>query len=99
MTTTYQKQRKAKLGSRNPRWKGGKAKASNGYTTVPAPWKGSGGQREYEHVVKAKPKRGQLIHHKNRNRADNRPSNLLATKRHRGVKKGLAKRIAEELPE
>ncbi len=93
---TKQKQRKAKLGKRNPRWKGGKAKSSGGYITL-ASGKPGGNDRPYEHDVIAKVKKGQVAHHKNKNRADNSRRNLQATRRHRGIKKGIAKKVAEPL--
>lgn len=90
MNSTKQKQRQAKLGNKNPMWghggKGGEAKSSHGYITVPAPGKGKGGKRVYKHQVVAHSKKGQVVHHHNRNRADDRPSNLTATSHHRGVK-------------
>lgn len=94
---TAQKQRKAKLGKKNPNYRGGTSKASTGYITVPAPERGKGGKRKYQHQVVAKAKKGQVVHHKNKNRADNRPGNLVATKHHRGVKRTLVLDIAKGL--
>ena len=87
--TTRRKQRAAKLGKKNPGWKTGRSIDSNGYATVPAPRKGSGGKRQYEHIVKARPKRGEVVHHKNRNRADNRRDNLQRTRKHPGGKQRI----------
>jgi hypothetical protein len=86
--TVSVKARKAKIGKRNPNYKGGKSIDSNGYVTVPAPERGKGGRRKYEHRVKAKAKRGQVVHHKNNAtkgiaaRRDNRVSNLQRTTNH-----------------
>lgn len=85
--TTRRKQRAAKLGRKNPNYKTGKSTDSNGYVTIPAPRKGSGGKRQYEHIAKAKPKRGQVAHHKDRDRSNNRRSNLQPTRKHPGGKR------------
>ena len=83
--STRAKQRRAQIGRRNSNWRGGRSVDSNGYVTVPRGKRG--GAREYEHIVKARSKRGQRVHHRNANRADNSRGNIVATRRHRGQAK------------
>lgn len=84
---TKAKQRKAKLGTKNPNWGNGKSR-ERGYETVPAPWKGKGGRREYVHRIKTGARKGEAVHHKDKQRSHNTNSNLQRTTNHPGRKGG-----------
>ena len=77
-----EKLRAKRIGKQNPNDKGGKSIDSNGYVTLPAPERGKGGQRKYEHRVKAHAKRGVPVHHVDRNRSNNSRGNLENKKNH-----------------
>lgn len=81
----------AKLGKYNPRrgadshlWKGGICRHSNGYILIRMPSHPNCDVRGYvgEHVLVAEKKigrylkKGEVAHHKNKNKTDNRPSNI-----------------------
>jgi hypothetical protein len=78
--------RQQRIGSANPNWKGGRARTSDGYWSVPeTPAKSKGGKRRLEHRVKAKARKGQKTHHVDHNRGNNAPSNLQNKTKHPGV--------------
>ena len=71
-------------GSKNPNWRGGRSVASNGYVLIRMPGHPLSDIRgyAYEHRLKAEELLGrpllpgELIHHKNGDKQDNRPENL-----------------------
>jgi hypothetical protein len=98
------------VGNKNGMWKGGRVLASNGYVLVRV---GKGHHLSdvrgyaYEHRVVAETKvgrhlrRGEQVHHKNGNKADNRPENIevLESYAHHQVKhRSLARRFKLRLP-
>ena len=74
----------AQSGERNPNWKGGRSVASNGYVLIKAPWHPLADVRGYvyEHRLVAEQAlgrplaEGEIVHHKNHEKQDNRAENL-----------------------
>lgn len=70
---------KGKIGSLSPFWKGGRNIGKNGYVRILIPGTGAY-QLEHRLVMENKLKRKleswEIVHHKNRNRQDNRIENL-----------------------
>lgn len=92
-------------GKRNPNWCGGRSIASTGYVLVRMPGHPLADVRGYvyEHRLVAmqmlgRPlRKGEVVHHKNGNKTDNRPENLevmesVASHRHAHTRKWLERR-------
>lgn len=64
-------------GSAHPRWKGGRWLDSDGYVVI---WTPDGWRRE--HRVIAGAAEGEVVHHRDRNKANNNPANLEVLRSH-----------------
>lgn len=76
--------RENRKGKNNPNWRGGLSLDENGYYTVP--FGDADGARKYQHRVKTGAGKGEAVHHRDRDRANNSASNLKRTKKHPGRK-------------
>jgi len=94
---TREKMRQAHLGSLNPRWKRGGYISSNGYVFVLDTETGKDVMRSRmiaESALGRPLKMGEVVHHINRDRADDRNANLLICSRsyHKGIHVRMKKR-------
>lgn len=102
--------RKGQLAAaRNPNWKGGRTVASNGYVLLKRPEHPAADSRGYvyEHrlvaelMLKRPLRRGEVVHHRNGIKHDNRPQNLEIVTRwqhateHRSSRRARAFRLRE----